>query len=257
MPGGSGLPVPVLKRTPACWLHSAKRIGRVVVPTYGSPRLRRLGHHCSRKRVARLMRQAGLHGLPRRKCVRTTQRDATQAGVPDLLHRDFAAAVPNQKWVTDITYIPTDEGWLYLALVLDLFSRRVVGWAMEDHMEATLVVASLQMAYTQRGAPSSLIYHSDHGSQYTSTLVQVWLSARGLQASMGGVGDCFDNAVAESFFATLKRECVSRQAYATRAVARPHIFEYMEVFYNRQRLHSTLDYQSPAEYEQQAGGDYP
>lgn len=224
--------------------------------TYGSPRVHAaLGHEkqrCGRHRAARLMRMAGLQGIPKRRKVRTTQRTADTAGAPDLLQRDFTAQQPNQKWVSDITYIPTAEGWLYLAMVLDLFSRRIVGWAMADHMRADLVLEALQMASVQRGAPQGLIYHSDHGSQYTSGCVAAWLTDHSVQASMGSTGDCYDNAAAESFFATLKRECVDRQPYATRREARTHIFEFIEVFYNRQRLHSTLDYQSPVDYEEQA-----
>jgi len=196
------------------------------------------------------MWRAGLRGIPHRKFVRTTQRDAHATVVPDRLERDFTAEAPNQKWVSDITYIRTGEGWLYVATVVDLHSRRVVGWAMAAHMRAELVLAALKMAYAQRGAPKDLIYHSDRGGQYTSTTVHSWLTEHEIQASMGSSGDCFDNAVAESFYATLKRECVHRQTYATRREARTHIFEFIEVFYNRQRLHSTLGYQSPVEFEQ-------
>jgi transposase InsO family protein len=181
--------------------------------------------------------------------VRTTQRVAGEQSAPDRLERDFTAAGANQKWVSDITYIATAEGWLYLATVLDLFSRRVVGWAMAAHMRAELALGALQMAYAQRGAPKELIYHSDHGGQYTSALVQNWLAEQQLLASMGSAGDCYDNAVAESFFSTLKRECVDGQCYPTRSAARTAIFDFVEAFYNRQRLHSTLGYQSPDEYE--------
>jgi len=223
--------------------------------TYGSPRLhqalQRLGHRCGRHRVARLMRRGGLRGIPRRRYVCTTQRAAGQSGAPDRLQRDFSAEAPNQKWVSDITYIATQQGWLYLAVVLDLFSRRVVGWAMDEHLHDDLVLTALQMAYTQRGAPTGLICHSDHGSQYTSARVQDWLAAHGLQASMGSVGDCYDNAVMESFYAILKRECLPAEPYLTRRQARTHLFEFLEVFYNQQRLHSTLGYQTPVEYEQQ------
>lgn len=233
-------------------VHAAHQASR---DTYGSPRLYRAlirqGYSCGRHRVARLMRRAGLRGVPERRSVRTTQGTEAAAAVPDRLERDFTAAAPNQKWVSDITYIRVGAGWMYLATVLDLFSRRVIGWAMAEHMRAELVLGALEMAYAQRGAPCNLIYHSDHGSQYTSTLVRDWLTQHAVQASMGSKGDCFDNAVAESFFATLKRECVYRQTYATRQEARTQIFEYIEVFYNRQRLHSTLDYQSPMDYEQQ------
>ena len=235
-------------------LEAAQQAHRDSRGAYGSPRLYRalvrLGFRCGRHRVARLMRRAGLRGIPRRKFVRTTRRAAEATGAPDRLERDFTAEAPNEKWVSDITYVPTGEGWLYVATVVDLYSRRVVGWAMAAHMRAELVLKALHMAYAQRGAPKGLIYHSDHGSQYTSATIQDWLTQHEIQASMGSTGDCFDNAVAESFYATLKRECVHRQTYATRREARTHIFEFIEVFYNRQRLHSTLDYQSPAEFEQ-------
>jgi transposase InsO family protein len=167
------------------------------------------------------------------------------------LQRDFSADAPNRKWVSDITYIPTRQGWLYLASVLDLYSRRVVGWAMAEHMRDQLVLEALSMAYVQRGTPTGLIYHSDHGSQYTSSRVQAWLAEHGIQASMGSVGDCYDNAVMESFHSILKREGVPKQAYATRRQGCTHIFEFLEVFYNRQRLHSTLGYRTPVEYEEQ------
>lgn len=225
--------------------------------TYGSPRvhqvLLRQGQRCGRHRVARLMRLAELRGVPRRKFVRTTQRAAEEARVPDRLQRDFSASAPNQKWVSDITYIATQEGWLYLATVLDLYSRRIVGWAMAAHMRAELVRDALQMAYVQRGAPKELIYHSDRGGQYSSALVQDWLTEHGLLASMGSTGNCYDNAVAESFFSTLKRECVAGECFPTRRAARSAIFDFMETFYNRQRLHSTLGYQSPLDFENQSG----
>lgn len=236
-------------------LAAAKQEYQASRKTYGSPRvhqaLLRLGHRCGRHRVARLMRHAGLCGIPRRRYVRTTQRAAGQTGAPDRLQRDFSADAPNRKWVSDITYIATRQGWLYLASVLDLYSRRVVGWAMAEHMRDELVLEALTMAYVQRGAPSGLIYHSDHGSQYTSSRVQAWLAEHGIQASMGSVGDCYDNAVMESFHSILKREGVPKQAYATRRQARTHIFEFLEAFYNRQRLHSTLNYRTPVEYEEQ------
>lgn len=225
--------------------------------TYGSPRvhqvLLRQGFRCGRHRIARLMQEAELRGVPRRKFVRTTQRAAEEARVPDRLQRDFSASAPNQKWVSDITYIATQEGWLYLATVLDLYSRRIVGWAMAAHMRAELVRDALQMAYVQRGAPKELIYHSDRGGQYSSALVQDWLTEHGLLASMGSTGDCYDNAVAESFFSTLKRECVAGECFPTRRAARSAIFDFMETFYNRQRLHSTLGYQSPLDFENQSG----
>lgn len=220
--------------------------------TYGSPRIWRAvraAHPCGRHRVARLMRQAQLHGLPRRKYQTTTQRAAGPVTIPDRLARDFTAPAANRKWVSDITYVATEEGWLYLVVILDLYSRLVVGWAMSARLTADLVLAALEMAAGRRPLPAGLIYHSDHGSQYTSTAVQTWLTDHGLQASLGTVGDCYDNAVAESFFSTLKRECVQRYHFQTRQEARTVIFEYIEVFYNRERLHSTLDYLSPAAFE--------
>lgn len=220
--------------------------------TYGSPRIWRkirATHPCGRHRVARLMRQAQLQGLPQRRFHCTTQRSGTRLDVPDRLERDFMAATPNCKWVSDITYIPTAEGWLYLAVILDLYSRLVVGWAMGTELTADLVLTALEMAAARRPLPEGLIYHSDHGTQYTSAAVQAWLTQHGLLASLGSVGDCYDNAVAESFFSTLKRECVHRHPFQTRKEARTVIFEYIEVFYNRERLHSTLGYLSPAAFE--------
>ena len=220
--------------------------------TYGSPRIWRkirATHPCGRHRVARLMRQAQLQGLPQRRFHCTTQRSGTRLDVPDRLKRDFMAATPNRKWVSDITYIPTAEGWLYLAVILDLYSRLVVGWAMGTELTADLVLTALEMAAARRPLPEGLLYHSGHGTQYTSAAVQAWLTQHGLLASLGSVGDCYDNAVAESFFSTLKRECVHRHPFQTRKEARTVIFEYIEVFYNRERLHSTLGYLSPAAFE--------
>lgn len=224
--------------------------------TYGSPRvhaaLRACGYRCSRKRVARLMQQAELAGYPRRKRVRTTQADPQAVYAPDLLQRDFQAQAPNQKWIADITYISTPEGWLYLAVVVDLFSRMVVGWAMLPQMTADLVLLALQMAVQRRQPPTEarLIHHSDRGGQYTSTAVQALLTRHQIQASMSSAGDCYDNAAMESFFATLKRECVERYTFTSRAHARTVIFDFIEVFYNRVRTHSTLGYLSPLAFEQ-------
>lgn len=224
--------------------------------TYGSPRihaeLQARGYRCSRKRVARLLQQAELAGYPRRKRVRTTQADPQAAYAPDLLQRDFQAQVPNQKWVADITYIPTAEGWLYLAVVVDLFSRMVVGWALLPQMTADLVLLAVQMAVNRRQPPAdtTLIHHSDRGGQYTSTAVQDLLARHQIRASMGSTGDCYDNAAMESFFSTLKRECVVRHIFTSRAVARTVIFDFIEVFYNRVRRHSALGYLSPLAFEQ-------
>jgi transposase InsO family protein len=221
--------------------------------TYGSPRiqvaLQRQGVRCSRKRIARLMQLHQIRARARKKQRPvTTQREAGAMPAPNLLNQEFSASVPNQKWVSDITYIETAEGWLYLAVVLDLFSRRIVGWAMADHMEASLVEAAWNMALAQRHPQTGLLHHSDQGRQYTSTTYQSALAASHCQVSMSRVGNCYDNAAMESFFATLKTECAT-QPFATRTQARSAIFEYIEAWYNRQRLHSSLGYLSPTEFE--------
>lgn len=223
---------------------------------YGSPRihaaLQRAGITCGRHRVARLMRQHGIIALraPKRRPI-TTQRQAGALAAPNLLRQDFSASGPNLKWVSDITYINTQEGWLYLASVLDLYSRMIVGWAMADHMETALVNDALQMALTRRRPAPGLIHHSDQGSQYTSSAYQQRLLDYHCLPSMSGAGNCFDNAVMESFFGTLKTECAAGQ-FVTHTQARSTIFEYIEVWYNRQRLHSSLGYLSPVEYERES-----
>jgi len=231
-----------------------KEIHRASRDTYGSPRihaeLRARGHACGRKRVARLMQAHRLRGRPAHLKVSTTQRATEAPPIPDLLERDFTASAPNQKWVADITYIRTGEGWLYLAAVMDLFSRMIVGWAMLPRITEDVVCLALQMALHRRVPPANLIHHSDHGSQYTSRTFRELLAQHQIQLSMGSTGDCFDNAAMESFFATLKRECVCAQIFPSRAVARTTIFEYIETFYNRVRRHSALDYHSPFEFEQ-------
>jgi putative transposase len=225
--------------------------------TYGSPRIwvRLLGQGltCGRHRVARLMRREGIRPQKRhRRYPVTTQRQPGVIPAPNYLNQDFSATAVNTKWVSDFTYIDTAEGWLYLAVILDLFSRKVVGWAMSSHMDTVLVETALHMALRTRQPHATLLHHSDQGSQYTSTAYQSRLADRNLQPSMSRVGNCYDNAVAESFFGTLKAECVTRQ-FATHAQARTTIFEYIEVWYNRQRLHSSLGYLSPVEFEQQHG----
>lgn len=222
--------------------------------TYGSPRihaaLRRKGVSCSRKRVARLMRLDHIAARRARKHMpRTTQRNPDALPAPNLLNQDFSSPAPDRKWVSDITYIDTAEGWLYLAAVLDLFSRRVVGWAMDEHMEASLVQQAWHMAVAQRCPSADLLHHSDQGSQYTSEIYLQSLAVYHCQVSMSRTGNCFDNAAMESFFSTLKTECAD-QPFETRAQARTTIFEYIEAWYNRQRLHSSLGYLSPAEFEQ-------
>jgi putative transposase len=222
--------------------------------TYGSPRIYRelqaQGVACSETRVARLMRLSGLQARQTR-CYRvTTKRDRSHPVAPNLLKRDFAADRPNQKWLCDITYIPTQEGWLYLASVLDLYARRIVGWAMSDRMTSDLTKEALQMALHRRQPGTDLIHHSDRGSQYTDGSYQALLEQHGIQVSMNGVGSWYDNAPMESFIGTLKSERVHHRAYFTRDEARLDLFFYIEAFYNRRRRHSSLNYLSPEAYEQ-------
>ncbi len=223
--------------------------------TYGAPRIHaelRKKHQvsCSRKRVARLMRQSGLVGVHRRKDRGTTQRDPRRESYPDLVERQFEASAPNTLWVADVTQHETDEGWLYLAIILDAYSRRVVGWAMSERFTAELVLDALEMALWNRQPAKGIIHHSDHGSQYASLVFGEKLEEAGILGSMGSVGDALDNALAESFFATLQTELLDRQVWLTRNQLRSAIFEFIEVFYNRRRRHSTLGYLSPSEFEQ-------
>ncbi len=230
-------------------VHAASR------RTYGSPRvhaeLRAQGVHCSKKRVARVMRRAGLHGYRGRRRRITTDSRHSLPVAANLLQRDFTAPQVNAKWAADITYIDTSEGWLYLAVVLDLCSRRVVGWALQPTLERHLVLDALVMAVQQRRPTAPLLHHSDRGSQYASGDYQAQLATTGIQCSMSRRGDCFDNAPVESFFGTLKTELVYQQRFASRREARQAIFEYIEVFYNRKRRHSALGYLSPVEFEEQ------
>jgi len=222
--------------------------------TYGSPRITRAlqarGVACSENRVARLMRLRGLQAKQTRRFRTTTRRNPAAPAAPNLLRRSFEADRPNQKWLADITYIPTQEGWLYLAAILDLYSRRIVGWAMSDRMKDDLTVSALQMALQQREPTQGLIHHSDQGKQYTSQTYQGLLKNHGIQTSMNGVGTWYDNAPMESFFGTLKCELVYHTVYPARHDARCSLFEYIEGFYNRRRLHSTLDYCNPAAFEE-------
>ena len=201
-----------------------------------------------KKRVARLMRQAGLRGVCRRKFVTTTERAERARPAPDLVDRDFSADRPNALWVADITYVPTGRGHLYLAIVLDAFSRRIIGWSMQPHLKTSLVPGAFDMALRQR-QPSNVIHHSDQGCQYTSIQFGVRCRKAGVRPSMGSVGDCYDNAMCESFFATLECELLDRQAFTTRTEARQAIFEFIEGWYNPHRRHSSLQYASPIEFE--------
>jgi putative transposase len=222
--------------------------------TYGSPRvhavLRRQDDPCSRKRVARLMRLAGIAAKMKKRFKITTQANPKASPAPNLLRQNFTAEVPNQRWVTDITYIATAEGWLYVAAVLDLFSRRIVGLAMSERMTVDLVIKALNQAVIHRNPANGLTHHSDKGSQYTSKDFQKQLKLHRMISSMSGAGNCYDNAAMESFFHTLKTEHTCFEHYMTRKQAKQSIFEYIEVFYNRQRLHSTLSYCSPVAFEQ-------
>jgi putative transposase len=228
--------------------------------TYGRPRvyaeLKEADVHVGCKRVGRLMRQAGLRGVCRRKRYRTTVRDRDARPAPDLVDRNFTVERPDQLWVADITYIPTWAGFLFLAVVLDAFSRRVVGWAMANHLRTELVLDALNMALAQR-RPQGVIHHSDQGCQYTSIAFGIRCKQAGVRPSMGSVGDCYDNAMCESFFATLECELLDRERYRNQAEARMAIFEFIEGWYNPRRRHSSLNYLSPMEFERRFGLDTP
>jgi len=220
---------------------------------YGSPNihaeLRDEGTHVGRKRVARLMRAAGLRGVSRRRgFVVTTKRDANQRPAPDLVKRQFVADAPNQLWVADMTYVPTWAGFLFLSIVLDVWSRRIVGWAIGEQMTADLVLAALNMAITQR-RPKDVIHHSDQGSQYTSVAFGQRCAKMGVRPSMGSVGDAYDNALAESFFASLECELLDRRSFQSKAEARLALFTYVEGWYNPRRRHSSLGRVSPINFE--------
>ena len=226
---------------------------------YGSVRMHKelvgKGLRCGRHRVARLMRANGIFARGRRKFKVTTNSKHKRPVAPNILSRKFEATAPNQKWAGDITYIRTNEGWLYLAVVLDLFSRMVIGWSMKSRMTTDLVCQALRMAIANRLPINTPLMHSDRGSQYASFSYQNILKAFGITCSMSRGGNCWDNAVSESFFATLKTECVYQTTFLTRQMAHSELFDYIEAFYNRERLHSTLGYVSPLEFEQQFDGD--
>jgi putative transposase len=220
---------------------------------YGSPRmtaeLNARGHACSENTVARVMREHGIRAVAPRRRVRTTDSNHRLPVAANRLARDFDPTEPNRAWSADITYIPTGEGWLYLAVVEDLFSRMIVGWSMADHMESRLVVDALEMAITRRRPDAGLLAHSDRGSQYASDHYQRVLAGAGIVCSMSEVGQCWDNAPVESFFGRLKCELAPTTVFPTRDQARAALFEYLEVFYNRVRRHSSLGFVSPAEFE--------
>jgi putative transposase len=222
---------------------------------YGSPRVHRelekREQYVGRKRVARLMRAQGLRARAPRRFRTTTDSQHTLPIAPNVLARRFETSAPNTVWVTDMTYLSTLEGWLYLVVILDLFSRRIVGWAMSERMTRQLALDALTMALTHRQPAPGLICHSDRGSQYASHEFRALLAAHGLVGSMSRRADCWDNAVAESFFSTLKLELVYESAWQRRTEARADVFEYLEIFYNRQRLHSSLGYLSPVAFERQ------
>lgn len=226
--------------------------------TYGAPRvhaeLRAQGVAVAKKRVARLMREDGLVGRRPRRWVRTTDSQHAHPVAPNVLNRHFGVNQVtglDQVWVSDLTYVPTREGWLYLAIVLELASRRVVGWAMRETLDADLALAALRMALADRRPAPGLLHHSDRGSQYACGEYRTLLAAHGLAASMSKKGDCWDNAVAESFFATLETEVILEADWPTRDAARQAIFAYIETWYNRERRHSSLGYRSPVQYERE------
>ncbi|MGH3804766.1 MAG: IS3 family transposase, partial [Pseudonocardiaceae bacterium] len=228
-------------------IHAASR------QPYGTPRIHaELAHahavRCGRKRVARLMRSAGLAGVCRRT-VRTTRRDEAAEPALDLVHRAFTAVAPDRLWVADITYLPTAAGFLYLAVVLDAFSRRVVGWSMAPHLRTDLVLNAVEMARSNRRPGHGLVHHSDHGCQYTSLAFGAHCRDAGITLSMGSIGDCYDNALAESVFATLECELIDRARWHTHSEARMAVFDSIEGFYNPRRRHSALAYLSPADFE--------
>jgi putative transposase len=221
--------------------------------TYGVPRIQAEladdhGLRIGRGRLSRLMREAGIAGVSRRRGTRTTLAGESAQEIPDLVERDFTADGPDQLWVADITYVPTWSGFLYLAVVLDVWSRRIVGWSMRKHLRTELVVEALEMAIHQR-RPEGVVHHSDQGCQYTSIAFGRRLKQAGIQPSMGSVGDCFDNAIAESFFASLECELIDRESWKTRTEARIAVFDYIEGWYNPNRRHSALGYVSPLAFE--------
>lgn len=248
-----------LKRAPSArsqanseLVERMKQIHRFSRDTYGRPRmyaeLRAEGEVVNHKRVGRLMREEGLVGATRRRKWRTTVRDKEARPAPDLVSRNFVATAPDQLWVADITYVPTGSGFLYLSVVVDAWSRRVVGWSMETHLRTDLVLQALNMALGQR-RPTSVIHHSDQGTQYTSIAFGIRCKEAGVRPSMGSVGDAYDNAMCESFFATLECELLERERFRNQAEAKMRVFDFIEGWYNPHRRHSSLGYESPITFE--------
>ena len=246
-------------REDAALIEKIREIHQRSRETYGSPRvhaeLRVLGTRCSRKRVERLMRKSGLRGCMRGRRRGTTRRDKRSAAAEDLVRRNFAATQTDRIWVADITYVHTLEGFLYLAFILDVHSRRIVGWAMEGHLRTELVVDALQMAVWRRKPAPGLVHHSDQGVQYTALSFSERLKEVGITPSMGRTGNALDNAMAESFVSTLKAELASNLKFPSRQAAKTAIFDYLETFYNTRRLHSSLGYRSPADFEEDRIGE--
>lgn len=241
-------------------IEKIRLIHQASFETYGSPRihaeLKAMGETCSRKRVGRLMKKYGIAAKMARRFKKTTQQSERPYFVAnDLLQQDFKAHSPNEAWVSDISYIPTQDGWVYCAMILDLFSRKIVGLSIEARMTAELVLGALRQALTHRSPPSGVVHHSDRGSQYTCQSLKILADQHGIQLSMGKVANAYDNAVAESFFHTLKTELVYFQSYKNLEEARMNIFHYVYGFYNQRRRHSTLGYLSPAQFENEFYGE--
>ena len=250
------------RRSPSPWAQDCQRPTAAIRTlhaasdgVYGSTKiwqiLRQQGEGCGKHRIARLMRREGLRGIPAPKCWKRRKSGERPAGITNQLARDFTAPIPNTKWVTDIIYIPTQEGWLYLVVVLDLFSRQVIGLSMQPRLTRDLVMQAVLMAVWQRRSSETVILHSDRGTQYTAQEFQAFLQAHGIVSSMSGVGNCYDNAVAESFFGLLKRKRVHRRQYGTRAEARVDVFDYIERFYNHRRSHSFTQGLAPRSFMEQ------
>lgn len=233
--------------------HRVRALYEASRQTYGSPRIHRAlraeGLRVGKRRVERALRSMNLRACSAKRFFVTTKADNSHRTEPNVLDRNFTASRPNERWATDITYIWTDEGWCYLAVVLDLYSRIVVGWSVQDTLHTRLAVNALTMALQRRRPKAGLLHHSDRGCQYTSDTYRLQLERCGITVSMSRRGNCWDNAVAESFFSTLKKELISRQRWTGRLAVRQALFDYIEIFYNRQRLHSTLDYKTPAQAE--------